>query len=103
MNSSLFELKDPQIKNVSWEEINSSWEGIFGYSQNLKPGVTKREVKGSLYDLEKMRSTKSFDEILLNLWEIKFYKWLEDLDKMKTNNEQMVRNNYNLIVFLFTF
>jgi hypothetical protein len=84
----LFELKKPQIKNVSWEEINASWEGLFGYTNRLRRNVVKREIMGALYDLEKMRETESFDNILLDIWEKKFHKWINEIELMKVNNKQ---------------
>ena len=43
-SNSLFQLKSPQIKDVSLEEIIELWEGNFGLSDDLGIGVTKREV-----------------------------------------------------------
>ncbi|CAB5359244.1 unnamed protein product [Rhizophagus irregularis] len=79
-SSTLFQLKPPQIKNITWEEINASWEGMFGYSNKLRLGVIKRDILGCLRDLKAMRETNSFDNILLNIWEKKFNKWLDELD-----------------------
>ncbi|GET61764.1 KRAB-A domain-containing protein 2-like [Rhizophagus irregularis DAOM 181602=DAOM 197198] len=79
-SSTLFQLKPPQIKNITWEEINASWEGMFGYSNKLRLGVIKRDILGCLRDLKAMRKTNSFDNILLNIWEKKFNKWLDELD-----------------------
>jgi hypothetical protein len=78
-------LKPPQIKDVSWEEINESWEGLFGLSSRLGVGVIKRDVQSALKDLEDIRTTQSFDDTLLKIWENKFYKWLDMLERKKDN------------------
>ncbi|CAB4388134.1 unnamed protein product [Rhizophagus irregularis] len=76
-SSTLFQLKPPQINNITWEEINASWAGMFGYSNKLRLGVMKRDILACLRDLKVMRETNSFDNILLNIWEKKFNKWLD--------------------------
>ncbi|CAB4398949.1 unnamed protein product [Rhizophagus irregularis] len=87
-SSTLFQLKPPQINNITWEEINASWEGMFGYSNKLRLGVMKRDILACLRDLKVMRETNSFDNILLNIWEKKFNKWLDELDNVQ-NSETM--------------
>ncbi|GBC28058.2 hypothetical protein GLOIN_2v1788142 [Rhizophagus irregularis DAOM 181602=DAOM 197198] len=87
-SSTLFQLKPPQINNITWEEINASWEGMFGYSNKLRLGVMKRDILAYLRDLKVMRETNSFDNILLNIWEKKFNKWLDELDNVQ-NSETM--------------
>ncbi|CAB4420142.1 unnamed protein product [Rhizophagus irregularis] len=84
-SSTLFQLKPPQINNITWEEINASWEGMFGYSNKLKLGVMKRDILACLRDLKVMRETNSFDNILLNIWEKKFNKWLDELDNVQNS------------------
>ncbi|UZO17128.1 uncharacterized protein OCT59_008489 [Rhizophagus irregularis] len=65
-SSTLFQLKPPQINNITWEEINASWEGMFGYSNKLRLGVMKRDILAYLRDL----------------------KWLDELDNVQ-NSETM--------------
>ncbi|GBC13888.2 hypothetical protein GLOIN_2v1733483 [Rhizophagus irregularis DAOM 181602=DAOM 197198] len=84
-SSTLFQLKPPQINNITWEEINASWEGMFGYSNKLRLGVMKRDILACLRDLKVMRETNSFDNILLNIWEKKFNKWLDELDNVQNS------------------
>ena len=84
-SNSLFQLKPPQIKDVSLEEIIESWEGNFGLSADLGIGVTKRDVRSALKDLYDMRKTKSFDDTLLKDWERKFNRWLDMLENKKKN------------------
>ncbi|POG58125.1 hypothetical protein GLOIN_2v1733483, partial [Rhizophagus irregularis DAOM 181602=DAOM 197198] len=84
-SSTLFQLKPPQINNITWEEINASWEGMFGYSNKLRLGVMKRDILAFLRDLKVMRETNSFDNILLNIWEKKFNKWLDELDNVQNS------------------
>ncbi|PKC02510.1 hypothetical protein RhiirA5_402373 [Rhizophagus irregularis] len=84
-SSTLFQLKPPQINNITWEEINASWEGMFGYSNKLRLGVMKRDILACLRDLKVMRKTNSFDNILLNIWEKKFNKWLDELDNVQNS------------------
>ncbi|CAB4417767.1 unnamed protein product [Rhizophagus irregularis] len=84
-SSTLFQLKPPQINNITWEEINASWEGMFGYSNKLRLGVMKRDILACFRDLKVMRETNPFDNILLNIWEKKFNKWLDELDNVQNS------------------
>ncbi|CAB4377518.1 unnamed protein product [Rhizophagus irregularis] len=84
-SSTLYQLKPPQINNITWEEINALWEGMFGYSNKLRLGVMKRDILACLCDLKVMRETNSFDNILLNIWEKKFNKWLDELDNVQNS------------------
>ncbi|EXX58111.1 hypothetical protein RirG_200880 [Rhizophagus irregularis DAOM 197198w] len=43
----------------------------------------KRDTLACLRDLKVMRETNSFDNILLNIWEKKFNKWLDELDNVQ--------------------
>ncbi|PKK64686.1 hypothetical protein RhiirC2_861486 [Rhizophagus irregularis] len=56
---------------------------MFGYSNKLRLGVMKRDILACLRDLKVMRETNSFDNILLNIWEKKFNKWLDELDNVQ--------------------
>ncbi|GET62562.1 hypothetical protein GLOIN_2v1788142 [Rhizophagus irregularis DAOM 181602=DAOM 197198] len=85
-SSTLFQLKPPQINNITWEEINASWEGMFEYNNKLRLGVMKRDTLACLRDLKVMRETNSFDNILLNIWEKKFNKWLNELDNVQNGS-----------------
>ncbi|UZO26770.1 uncharacterized protein OCT59_018983 [Rhizophagus irregularis] len=51
-SSTLFQLKPPQINNITWEEINASWEGMFEYNNKLRLGVMKRDTLACLRDLK---------------------------------------------------
>jgi hypothetical protein len=53
-SNTLFDFKMPRIKNVSWEEINSSWKGLFGHSSKLRDDVIRSEVEVALKDLNEM-------------------------------------------------
>ncbi|CAB5395866.1 unnamed protein product [Rhizophagus irregularis] len=81
----IIQLKPPQINNITWEEINASREGMFGSSNKLRLGVMKRDILACLCDLKVMRETNSFDNILLNIWEKKFNKWLDELDNVQNS------------------
>jgi hypothetical protein len=96
-SSTLFQLKPPQINNITWKEINASWEGMFGYSNKLRLGVIKKDILGCLRDLKAMRETNSFDNILLNIWEKKFNKWLDELD----NVQNVSCNNFYFLIIIF--
>ena len=54
----------------------------------MKPGITKKDILGSLRDIKSMYETESFDNILLNIWEKKFYNWLDEIE-----NTQVSCNN----------
>ncbi|PKC57317.1 hypothetical protein RhiirA1_498447 [Rhizophagus irregularis] len=47
-SSTLFQLKPPQINNITWEEINASREDMFGSSNKLRLGVMKRDILACL-------------------------------------------------------
>jgi len=70
---------------------------MFGYSNKLRLGVMKRDILACLRDLKVMRETNSFDNILLNIWEKKFNKWLDELD----NVQNVSCNNFYFLIIIF--
>lgn len=57
----------------------------------------KRDILACLRDLKVMRETNSFDNILLNIWEKKFNKWLDELD----NVQNVSCNNFYFLIIIF--
>ena len=36
--------REGRVDGVSWEEINNSFLGLFGYTNKLNPLITKKEI-----------------------------------------------------------
>jgi len=65
------------------ETINSRWESQFGRKTTISERIPSEQVytslANSLSELQKLRDNSNMPQVLLDLWESKFNRWLSNL------------------------
>ena len=66
----------------SWETINSQWEAWFGRQQTISGKLAEDQVVSklsqSLEKLKRLRGIDDYPQVLLDIWEEKFRRWLAE-------------------------
>ena len=66
-----------------WETINSRWESQFSRKTTISEQISAEQVytslANSLSELQKLRGNSNMPQVLLELWESKFNRWLSNL------------------------
>ena len=92
-----------QVNAITWEEINESYLGLFGYTENLNPLITKKEILTALKDINLLRKNpQMYPTEELNIWEYKLSNWLK-LYYNENNNEEDKQLEVIYIIYMYNF
>ncbi|CAG8636217.1 12379_t:CDS:2, partial [Rhizophagus irregularis] len=92
-----FYYREGQVNEVSWEEINETYLGLFGYSEQLNPLTTKKEILAALKDITLLRKNPNmYPTDALNVWEYKLSNWLKlyDDEQAGPSNTELTSHDY---------
>ncbi|CAB5213302.1 unnamed protein product [Rhizophagus irregularis] len=94
-SSTLFQLKPPQINNITWEEINASREDMFGSSNKLRLGVMKRDILACLYNVQNSETNEASTSSTSHKETISSYDYIRDDAKM---NNKKYRDDMKILM-----